>query len=357
MWYSVNMRTLLQDCLETLTRLPGITAHYQATENLSSAGRPDAIVTIHTRAGTDRYVAETKPHVTSQSLSSLLSHMDQLQAAHGARTMLLTTYAAPAVADTLAEHGVAYADTAGNAHLNGPAAYALVRGQRPERTSSRSGLTPTDLGLVFALLCRTDLLRTPLRNLAEATGTSLGKVSTTLKTLSGLGFLDIRGRQRRLIDPDRLLRRWEDGYLEVVRPRLHPSTWRLPPSTTLDDVRRRALELPDVLIGGEFAADAFTNSLKAGTLTLHTAPGSTKRVAVDLRLRPQGSAEPEVFLVERFLPGLDQAHATPRTDGTEALAHPILARAELLALGSDRLREIADRLREDLILHRLHDAA
>lgn len=349
------MRTLIDDCLETLANLPGLTVDCEMSPARPGEAQPDAIVTIHTAAGTDRYAAETKTQVTSQSVSSVLSHLTHLGTADGTRAMLLTTYATPAVADALAARGIAYADTVGNAHLNGPAAYALIRGHRAKRTSARSGLTATDLDLVFALLSRPNLLEAPLRRIAEATGISLGKVSTTLQTLEDLRFVQTRKKRRHLRDPERLLRRWEVGYLEVVRPRLQPSPWRLPPGATLDDVRHRALELSDVLIGGEFAADAFTNSLKAGTLTVHTASGTTKRVAVDLRLRPQGSAEPEIFLVERFLPGLDRAGVTPRTDGTEALAHPILARAELLALGGDRLREIADRLRDEVILPRLRD--
>jgi hypothetical protein len=355
MCYSVNMRALIQDCLATLTRLPGLTVAYETEVNQHREARRDAIVTIHTAAGTDHYAAEVKAHVTGQSLSPLLSHLTQLQAATGARAMLLTTYAPPAVADALAERGIAYADAAGNVHLNGPAAYALIRGQRPERTATRSGLTPTDLHLVFALLRRTDLLRAPLRQVAQATGVSLGKVSTTMRTLSELGFVQAQGRRRQLRDPERLLRRWEVGYLEVVRPRLHPSTWRLPPGMTLDDLHRRALGLPDVLIGGEFAADALTQSLRPGSLTLHATPGGTKRLAVDLRLRPSTSAEPEVTLIERFLTGLDQADAKAHGNGAKAIAHPILARAELLALRSDRLREIADRLRDEVILPGLRD--
>jgi hypothetical protein len=352
---SLNMSALIQDCLATLTRLPGLTVDYELEVGQRHGRRADAMVTIRTAAGTDRYAAEAKAHVTSQSLSSLLSHLTQLQRAGGARAMLLTMHAPPAVADALAAHGIAYADAAGNVHLNGPAAYALIRGQRPERTATRSGLTTTDLHLVFALLRRTDLLRAPLRQVAEATGVSLGKVSTTIRTLSELGFVQAQGRRRQLRDPERLLGRWEVGYLEVVRPRLHPSTWRIPPGTTLDDLRRRALELPDVLIGGEFAADALTQSLRPGSLTLHTAPGGTKRLAVDLRLRPSDSAEPEVTLVERFLTGLDQADAKAHANGATGIAHPILARAELLALGSDRLREIADRIRDDIILPGLRD--
>jgi hypothetical protein len=269
--------------------------------------------------------------------------------------MLLTDHLAPGVAADLEAKGIAYVDAAGNAYLNGPAAYVLTRGQRPERPAARTGLTATDLKLVFAILCRPEILHEPLRHIATTTGISLGKVSTTLRRLGDLDHIREIGRQRVLHDPPRLLHRWEVGYLEAVRPRLNPTTWRRPNHTSLDEASRSALALPDVLIGREFAADALTRFLKPGSLTLHVPPAEAKSTAVELRLRPGGAVQPEVILVDRFLPALDQAEADSQPHGSKTpLAHPILARAELLALGSDRLREVADRLRDKVILQRLH---
>lgn len=348
----MNMSSLVNVCLATLRRLPGLDVDYQGADALGAG-----VVTIRTATGIDRYAAFTKQRLTSHGLPALLSELGRLQSARPTRAMLLADHVTPGVADELEAKGVAYVDAAGNAHLNGPAAYVLIRGRRPQRPAARTGLTVTDFKLVFAILCRPDILHAPLRHIASTTGISLGKTSTALRRLGDLDLIRTRGRQRMLHDPPRLLHRWEVGYLEVVRPHLHPTTWRLPTRSSLEDTHRSALALPNVLIGGEFAADAFTRFLKPGSLTLHVLPGDAKRMAVELRLRPGDATRPDVVLVDRFLPDLDQAGADAQRSHPDALAHPILARAELLALGSDRLRELADRLRDEVILPRMRQDA
>ena len=145
-----------------------------------------------------------------------------------------------------------------------------------------------------------------MRVIAATTGVSLGKVSSTLTTLDAL---------------------------DLVRP--------------------RARTLPDALVSGEYAAAALTRHLEPSSLTLHLAPTETKRAAVELRLYPSDAGAPDVIIIDRFLPPLDRADEAFVTPSSAPSAHPILARAELLALGSDRLREVADRLRDHLILPRL----
>lgn len=351
------MDALIDACIATLERLPGLSVALEPRPNRTHGFGPNVFVTIRTSAGTDRYTAETSAHVSTKSLGALLSQLERLHATTDARPMLLTTHATRTIADALASRGIAYADTAGNAHLNGPSAYVLVQGRRPDRSPARKGLTRTDLLLVFALLSDLNLATRPQRAIAEATGISLGKVSGTLTSLAQHEFLRERNQRRQLCNPERLLQRWETGYLEVVRPALQPTSWSPGPNTTLEDLRDHAAELPDVLVGGEFAADVLTSALNPASLALHVPAGTAKRVAVDLRLRPTAPGAPAVVLLDRVLPGFDRASTADHRTSLAAIAHPILVRAELLAIGSDRLREVADQLRSDVILPRLrHDA-
>ena len=119
---------------------------------------------------------------------------------------------------------------------------------------------------------------------------------------------------------------------------------------------------PDQLLGlgglrwhdcGPTRLSAYLDAKQSLNLALHLAPTETKRAAVELRLRPSDAGAPDVIIIDRFLPALDRADEAFVAPSSAPIAHPILARAELLALGSDRLREVADRLRDQLILPKL----
>lgn len=144
----------------------------------------------------------------------------------------------------------------------------------------------------------------------------------------------------------------------MLRPRLSPSSWRLPPSVAFDPIAQMARDEAGTLVGGEHAADALTGFLKPATLTLHVPPGTQKRTATRLRLAP-AKGESEVILIDRFQTQVD-AHPdepTPNMERHAPHAHPILVRAELLAGGSDRLREVADRLLGPILNRLTADAA
>jgi len=138
-----------------------------------------------------------------------------------------------------------------------------------------------------------------------------------------------------------------------VRPKLAPSGWRLGKNATLEGVLSHAATVPGVLVGGEVAADDLTRHLKPATLTLHVPRGKVKSVAAALRL-PPADGDADVTLLERFSPPTrpEASHALDQFQGESrwTLAHPILVRAELLAQGDGRLRRVADRLLDDVIL-------
>jgi len=338
--------------LTTLERVPGLRIQVVNQPNDGQHMHGDAIVEVRSLVGSDRYVAEAKRSVSMRTLPSILSQLRQVRHRTDLAPLLLAAYIPPTVARALQVERIAFADAAGNVHLDGPAAYVWIGGHGPTAAPTRSGLTFTDLLLTFALLRQPDLVARPLRDIAETTGVSLGKVSATLGILEGQRYVARRQGQRRiLLDARRLLDRWELGYLEVVRPRLHATTWRLPPTATVAATVDRAAEVSGALVGGEHAADAFTRYLKPETLTLHVPPGETKLVAARLRLHPAEHPH-QVVLLERFAKPLDEADggASPQGPFHGRLIHPILARVELLAQGSDRLREVADRLRDEVIL-------
>lgn len=323
----------------------------------------DAIVEIRSATGADRYAAEAVTGVTTTTLRAVRSRLGRVRARTGLPPLLLTDYVTPAVAERLIDHGTVFVDGAGNVHLDGTAAYVVILGRPRSQKPRHSGFTPIGLELIFALLAEPRLLGAPVREASERTGISTGKVSALLNALVDQGYLGRRnaaGRRRLLVlqEQERLLQRWELGYLEVLRPRLSPSSSRLPPSVTFDRVAQMARDDAGTLIGGEHAADALTGFLKPASLTLRVPPGTQKRTAMRLGLAP-AKGEPEVTLNDRFQARVD-AYAdgpAPSVGRHSQHAHPILVRAELLAGGSDRLREVPDRLLGPILNRLAADAA
>ena len=355
--YGVNMKAGIDLSLETLRRHPGLEIRAVETDPAHSGGA-DALVEITSSAGTSEYVAEYKRGVTTTTLPRVLAQLEALRHAVHLPPLLLAPYLTPAVASRLVEERTEFADAAGNVFLNGPAAYIQVSGQKRRSEPAESGFTATDLQLIFALLAQPELREATYRELSARTGASLGKISGTVRKLESLGHV-ARTQSGLLLlrDPKPLLERWEFGYLEQLRPSLRPEGWRIGPPSRLAEVRDRVKTLNGVLIGGEHAADAITKYLTPSTLTLHVPKGEGSAVAKHLHLA-RGGTKPDVVTLERFAP-IARDESEPAVDvymgSTECgIAHPILVRAELLALDDPRLRNVAERILAESILPGLH---
>lgn len=354
----MNMLSEFRAPLATLEAFPGLELTLGDLEKaLDDRQRVDATVTIRSRSGSCEYTVHAKRGVTTTTLPAVLATIERVQRQIERPPLLLSDYLTPAVTEKLLAEQVEFADGAGNVFLNSPAAYVLVLNKRPARKQSAGGFTATDLELIYALLSKPQLLKETYRDLRAATGVSLGKISATLNQLEAADYL-FRGKSGALLlrDPAQLLERWEYGYLEQLRPKLKPSGWRLGKNTAIKDALAEVSKVPDFLVGGEVAADEFTHHLKPATLTLHVPRGKTKATAARLRLAPS-DGDADVTMLERFGPpaGYGEAQALDQSKGDNPrnLAHPILVRAELLALDDSRLREVAGRLLDTVILPEL----
>lgn len=356
----MNMDSELQSALEALLELPGVDV--QAKEDPDSHHRcGDAWISITSAAGVTHYVAEFKRGVTTTTLPQVISQLKACRRETNRPPLLLAPYFTPGVTARLVEERIEFADAAGNVYIDGSAAYILVLGQKRRSAPTDSGFTATDLRLIFALLARPELRDATYRDLNSRTGVSLGTISATVHKLESLGHVS-RAKSGALLlrDPESLLDRWEFGYLEQLRPSLHPMGWRMGPSTRLSEVRELTRQLHGILVGGEHAADAITKNLTPGTLTLHVPKDQSKIVASKLHLA-RGHETPNVVTLERFVPRADEnggvaidTHPDPDPTSRQ-LAHPILVRAELLALDNPRSHNIADQLLADAILPSLRN--
>jgi hypothetical protein len=344
--------------IESIRKLPGLQVQKDLDARFGQA-TIEGTLEISSHVGTSTYAFKTRRTVTTTTLPAVIAHLDVIREKTRLPPLLLTPYVTRTVGERLMAEGVEFADAVGNVYLNGEAAFVAIMGNKADSAESSTELTFASLVVVFALLSEKKLRRATYREISRTTSISLGKISQTIKQLEAAGYL-VRVGDGTLQTPDfrMLLQRWEIGYLEVVRPRLSVTHWKMPPNTTPEALMADLDQFGDCIVGGELAADKYTGRLRPSSLTIHVPAGGIRKVAAGLRLSPR-EAHFDVTMMDRLAPPLDQHR--PRTlssdDDHLRLANPILTRAELLASGDDRLREVANRLLEDVILEREAHAA
>lgn len=345
------MTHVLDNVLDTLQHLPQVTAEVLEQER-GPALYIDATILITTPQGQQRYLVEVTDYTSRAALPALLTRLAHLQQQHPHPTLLVSRYFSEPVIDALLEAGIEFADTAGNVHLCSEVGFILVRGQRAQDASThkpQAAFTLAGLKVVYVLLQTPALRNAPYRDIQRASGVALGTISKTIKALQQGDYLvRTRSGTRQLPDFSRLLHRWDIGYLEQIRPSLHPSAWRLPHGHRLEHFAD-SIPLPKgCLLGGELAASWLSDILRPETVTLHVPDARHRRVPIELALIPV-EERAQLHMLTHFTPS-DSYQDAPQ--GRSALADPLLIRAELLARGGERMQETADALLHEVLLPR-----
>jgi hypothetical protein len=311
MMYTVNMETVVQVALERLKDL-GIESRLKNNQ-----------LTLKTKRGESLYDVEVKPRLTLASLSTTLSHLK----AH-CRPLLVTIHLTPEIIEELVKRNLEFVDTSGNCYLNSDVGYILVQGQKRSAIKDTAPFSQAGLRIVYTLLTQPELAT--YRDIATASDVSLGKVSTAIRTLLEQGYLFKTATGKlNVADQEQLRKRWELGYTEVLRPKLNPCRFKL--SQFLDSFVK---SLETGLVGGEWAAAKLTNFLRPESVTVYLPATARQRLQREAKLIPTAERS-QVYLLDEF------------GNSKTKLAHPLLVRAELLALGDERLREVADKLLKD----------
>lgn len=256
------------------------------------------------------------------------------------RRILALPHVSPGEGARLRARGVHYVDSGGNAWINAPGLTVWIEGRTPayklragiERPSR--AFRPTGLKIIFALLCAQHLLEAPLREIASATGVSLGAVSNTLTELRESGLLaESRGR-RFLTDRQRLTERWVEHYVSTLRPTLSERRVDGPePHWWMTDEGEDIAHRMHMQLGGESALQHLGLDLRAGETVLYGAP-PWQGIVLKLRMPP--SAEGRVVLREQFWDAeiLGGGPIVPR----------LLVYADAIASGDERQIDIAKEL-------------
>lgn len=325
---------LLDTVLANVRQL-GLTATIEQRE----VAIADRLVDAYVRIGRDRktrvYAVEVKKGLRPATLGAALHQIEHA----GKPPLLVTDYVTPPLAEKLKARNIAFLDAAGNAFLDQPPVYIWIKGERPLETPATDkvegrAFQASGLKVLFALLCNTDWVAEPYREIARLAGVAHGTVGWVMADLPNLGFVAEINGERRLLRPELLLKQWAEAYARTLRPKLVLGRFRT------DQARWWAKVQParyDLVFGGEVAAERLTRALRPETVTLY-GEKADPRLLTDYKLQkdPHGPVE----ILQRFwdFP----------TENQDLTPDPLVY-ADLLNIGDARCLEAADLIYERII--------
>lgn len=342
---------ILQDCLEKINCLPSLRAVEQFRLPTPLGDSADGCITLTAPTASVQYRYHIKNNISGPAASLAVNQLKRQQSKSPHPALLLTRYLPDSAIEKLIQANLEFADTAGNIYLNSPAAYILIRGQRPPVSgpSAKAAFTPTGLKLIYAILQNPAILAGTIREQAAAAGISIGSVSNIIKCLVQRSYLHRQpGKAAYAIaNYERLRQRWELGYAESLRAKLLLKRFTpFQAKTFLDDLQAPLidqLESQGGLIGGELGAAIATAYLRPESAVIYLPETANYRaIATALKLKPSPTGN------ITFLQQFGNRNGWPEFQ-TAPLVHPLLLHAELMLHPDDRLRETASRLHERFI--------
>lgn len=325
--------------LENLLSLPFLSEARLKPQHRQKRSQSDVTLELTTPRGRRRLRVEEKGSHLSQALVSDLIARTSSRAIMP--LILFAPYVSPEMGALLVPRGINFVDRAGNCHLDLGGSYvAHVEGRKLRHSSDApGGMRAPGFRLIFALLVEPDLLNASARDMARASGVSLGTASNVLRRVEHDRIIVRTKSKRHLVRRDDLVERWIAGYAETLRPQLLAGRFDTPDEDlpTLED-RLAALLGPEETWawGGAAAAFRLTKHYRSDETVLHVAAASN-----DLPKRLKAIPRRSGRLVLLGVPGpLAFRGQVPHT------VHPLLVYTELILTGSDRAREAAAELRE-----------
>lgn len=281
-------------------------------------------------------LVEVKRNLTPAILGAAVAQL----ARFGKPGMLVARYITPPLAERLKALEVAFMDTAGNAYVNTPQLFVYITGRKPHKLAAREqrvrALRPTGLKVIFALLCRPELVNAPYREIAAAAGVALGTVGWVFYDLRRLGFvIETKTHGRVYENRGGLIDRWVEAYAHQLRPAVKPQRYRV---ADADWWRKEDLAQFDMWLGGEPAAAVLTGHLRPEIVTVY---GDTQFAALARKIRPIKDEYGNLEVLQKFW-----VFELPLADKKPPLVPPLLVYADLIATADARNRETAQIIRE-----------
>jgi len=264
-----------------------------------------------------------------------------------AELLLVASVISEPLAQALRHRRIWFVDAPGNMHLDLTSQLLLaVTGRKPSPSTvgPRGRWTsPQAACVLFQFLRHGPDVTATYRDIAEATGVSLGMISKLVVAWREYGLIRRAGRgAHRILQPDRMLSLWCDAYADALAAHVRIGRYRSPHEEHLALLLESLPTNARVIVGGELAADRLTGHLQAGGVHLYIRDEDEARIRQALRLAPSDAGPVELHgAFSRDLEG------SATTGGGTPVVHPVLAYAELMAGGDDRLGQVAVRLRQE----------
>ena len=351
---------LIERALDALRHQTGFVARILKREpqmrqgNRPTRYRPDALIEIEAKGRRLKFLVEAK----AIDRFEMVTQVRAFWPAHAPAPLLLVApYITTETAERCREMKLFFLDGAGNAYIELPGFYLFITGKK--RTAdlhpAKRGriANPAALKIVFAILCRPQILAGTYREIAAAARVALGTVGWVMKDLQARKYVVtvrgnypdlakfLRAEPHRLLDPERLFREWVGFYPATLRLKLNARRFRAPNREWLEKVDLRPY---GAYWGGEMAAQRMTHYLRPQAATIYALHFPTALIA-DFRLRADERGEVEI---------LDVFWNPEQIPHEPDLVPPILVYADLMATTEGRNLETAKLIYDEHIAPHLH---
>lgn len=258
---------ILEEALRVFEKTTGFKTNLQA-EYLNDTKYPAGLVQIANQKMEWYFAVEVKARVTRATAG--IKQLDLFNREE--KTLLITEYVTPPIADQLKELNIFFIDTAGNAFINELPLYVFIKGNKPQLTlkaePQKRLFKPSGLKVVFALLNNPEMVNKPYRDIAKAAGVALGTIGWLFRDLKEMGFcIEISKHNRKLMNLENLIKRWAEAYPEQLRPKLIRGRFN---TTNHNWWKEINIKTYGAFWGGEVAAANLTKYLKPVKATIYT---------------------------------------------------------------------------------------
>jgi hypothetical protein len=219
---------------------------------------------------------------------------------HGKPILLIVESLTKSLAYLLKRNRINFLDISGNMFMQTQDFFVFVLDSfsMQKKSPHKPGTLfyATGLKIIFNALIYPEILECTQRDIAAICGVSLGSVSKVIKDLKKSAFLvSFKNGNRKLLNKERLVGLWIDGYSLNLRPRLLKGRYRFANRSMMRKWRDYPLErFQSSFWGGEAAADLYTGYLNPEKLTIYT-DNRVLNIMKALKLVPDNNGQVEIL--------------------------------------------------------------